>query len=86
MERDFEPIPQRFTLIAEPVADDAWHLSVVELPATWTVAFGRDDIERAARFRIGLDLGIDPTDVEVTVHHRRWLQIERRSHHRDDGR
>jgi hypothetical protein len=66
----------RFNVVAEPVATEAWHLTVRELPSTWTVAFARGDIERRARERIALDLGIEPAEMDIVIHHlapRRYL-------------
>ena len=64
-----EPRPERasYTVVAEPMAPDAWHLTVRELPATWTVAFSRDDLEHRARERIALDLGCHPGDFDVRI-------------------
>jgi hypothetical protein len=59
----------RFNVVAEQVAPEAWHLTVRELPSTWTVAFARRDIERRARERIALDLGIEPSEMDVVIHH-----------------
>jgi len=65
----FEPqLPRRrasFTIVAERMAPDAWHLQVRELPATWTVAFSRAEIEWRARERIAIDLGCHPADFDV---------------------
>ena len=57
---------RRFTVLSEPIGADAWHLTVAELPATWTVAFALDEIEARARERIALDLGISPFDFDLT--------------------
>lgn len=70
---DMPPEPDRraerpvYTVIVEQMAPDAWHLTVRELPATWTVAFARHDIEQRSRERIALDLGMHPTDFDVRV-------------------
>jgi hypothetical protein len=56
-----------YTVLAEQMGPEAWHLTVRELPATWTVAFGRDDIEPRARERIALDLGTHPSNFDVRV-------------------
>jgi predicted RNase H-like HicB family nuclease len=56
-----------YTVVAEPMAADAWHVTVRELPATWTVAFSRDDLEGRARERIALDLECHPDDFDVRI-------------------
>ena len=56
-----------YTVHAEQLATDAWHLTVRELPATWTVVFARADIEQRSRERIALDLGLHPADIDVRV-------------------
>ena len=58
---------RRYTVLVEQVAKDAWHLTVSELPATWTVAFSREEIERKARDRIALDVGIHPDAMEIRL-------------------
>jgi hypothetical protein len=66
-----EPEPRMdraaYTIVAEPMASDAWHLTVRELPETWTVAFSRDDLELRSRERIALDLGCHPQDFDIRV-------------------
>ena len=54
-------------MLAERIAPDAWHLSVRELPATWTVAFSLDELEARGRERIALDLGCHPDDFDIRV-------------------
>jgi hypothetical protein len=56
-----------YTVVAEPMAADAWHITVLELPATWTVAFARGDLEARGRERIALDLGCHPDDFDVRL-------------------
>jgi hypothetical protein len=56
-----------YTVIAERMAAEAWHITVRELPATWTVAFARADLEQRSRERIALDLGCHPADFDVRV-------------------
>jgi hypothetical protein len=51
--------------------EEAWHLTVRELPATWTVAFRLDELEPRARQRIALDLGCEPQDFDVDMVTRR---------------
>jgi hypothetical protein len=58
---------QRYTVLAEPIESAAWHLTVRELPETWTVAFTEDEIDARARQRIAFDLALDPSDVDVSV-------------------
>lgn len=58
---------QRYTVLGKLVGADIWHLTVRELPGTWTVAFSTSDIERRARLRIALDERRWPTDFDVTV-------------------
>ncbi len=53
--------------MVEQISRDAWHVTVRELPATWTVAFSLDDIEARSRERIALDLGLHPADFDVEV-------------------
>ncbi len=60
------PEPVIYTVDAEPVAI-AWHLTVRELPLTWTVAFSPGAIEDRARMRIALDLGVDPLSFGLMV-------------------
>ena len=57
----------RYTVVAEPMGRDAWHLTVRELPDTWTVAFARDELEKRARERIALDIGGHPEDFDVHI-------------------
>ena len=62
------PIPRRvFTVLSEPMGGDAWHVTVAELPATWTVAFTFAEIERRARERIAIDLGVSRFDFDLTL-------------------
>jgi hypothetical protein len=56
-----------YTVLAEPMAPDAWHVTVRELPDTWTVAFSVDDLEARARERIALDLWCHPEDFDVRM-------------------
>ena len=70
-----------FTVVAEQIGDDAWHVTVRELPDTWTVAFSRGEIETRARHRIALDLAVEPSEFDVTVA-RPDLRVERRANHR----
>jgi hypothetical protein len=63
---DNMPLRRRYTLVAEPVAG-AFHITVRELPRTWTVAFGRDQLEQRGRERIALDLGCHPSDFDVRL-------------------
>jgi hypothetical protein len=60
-------VPDHFTAVAAPVTDDAWHITVRELPHVWTVAFSRAEIVGRARQRIARDLGISPADFHLTV-------------------
>jgi hypothetical protein len=66
-----QPVPRTerlsYTVVAEPMAADAWHVTVRELPATWTVAFSREDLEGRARERIALDCGCHPDDFDVRI-------------------
>jgi predicted RNase H-like HicB family nuclease len=64
-----EPVPDRqhYTVVAERIDGDAWHVTIRELPRTWTVAFTLDEIEWRARQRIAYDLWIDPSGFDVTV-------------------
>ena len=74
--------PAWCTVVVEQIAPSAFHLTVRELPATWTVAFDRDEIEERARGRIALDLNCDPGDFDVTLEYPE-LYVERRA---DRGR
>ena len=56
-----------YRVVAEPVGGSAWHLTVVELPATWTVAFDRSEVESRARRRIAIDLGVHSDDFDVAI-------------------
>ena len=56
-----------FTVRAKPVGAGYWHLTVDELPATWTVAFERSDVEARARARIALDLGLHRDDFDIAI-------------------
>ncbi len=60
-------VRESYTVVAEAIPRGAWHVTVLELPATWTVAFGRDEVDRRARERIALDLGCHPSDFDVEV-------------------
>ena len=68
-----QPAPQgrpertRYTVVAEAMAPDAWHITVRELPATWTVAFTRNDLDSRSRERIALDLGCHPDDFDIRL-------------------
>ena len=61
--------PERanYTVVAEPMGSDAWHLTVHELPATWTVAFAWADLEDRSRERIALDVGCHPDDFDIRI-------------------
>lgn len=87
MDPERRPQAQRdhFTVMAESIGDDAWHLTVRELPATWTVAFATDELEGRARQRIALDLGVEPTEFDLSIVHGSGLFLERRATHRDRG-
>ena len=63
------PRPGRasYTVVADPMAPDAWHITVRELPATWTVAFAREDLDARARERIALDVGCHPDDFDIRI-------------------
>jgi hypothetical protein len=82
VERRPEAGRDRFTVVAEEVAAEAWHLTVRELPDTWTVAFSLDELEHRARQRIALDLGCDPGDFDIVVEPQA-LFLERRAHRRN---
>jgi hypothetical protein len=56
-----------YTVVAERIAVDAWHVTVRELPATWTVAFSRGDLEQRSRERIALDLECHPQDFDIRM-------------------
>lgn len=56
-----------YSIVAERIAPDAWHLTVRELPRTWTVAFGRAELEPRARERIALDTGCHPRDFDIRI-------------------
>jgi hypothetical protein len=73
-----------FTLALEPVGD-SWHVTVRELPRTWTVAFSTEEIEDRARNRISLDTGLDTRDFDVTFDPYPRPFIERRAGHRREG-
>jgi predicted RNase H-like HicB family nuclease len=57
----------RYTVVATAVTEDAWHLTVRELPETWTVAFSAEELESRARVRIALDTQVAPEDFELTI-------------------
>jgi predicted RNase H-like HicB family nuclease len=61
------PDRRRYRAVVEPISEGAWHVTVRELPKTWTVAFDRSEVERRARHRIALDLGVHPDDFDVVV-------------------
>jgi hypothetical protein len=69
----FEPAPRdrpdrvRYTVVAEAMAPDAWHITVRELPATWTVAFTPNDLDARSRERIALDLNCQPDDFDIRL-------------------
>jgi hypothetical protein len=52
-----EPRRERFTVVAEAITGEveAWHITVRELPETWTVAFSPTEFETAGRRRIALE-------------------------------
>jgi hypothetical protein len=56
-----------YTVLAEPMTSDAWHVTVRELPDTWTVAFSKDDLDARARERIALDVQCHPDDFDVLI-------------------
>lgn len=56
-----------YTVVAERIAVDAWHVTVRELPATWTVAFAQGDLEQRSRERIALDLECHPQDFDIRL-------------------
>jgi hypothetical protein len=70
---------RRFTVAVDSIAPGAWHVSVLELPATWTVAFAADDIENRVRERIALDTGLNPSEVEIVLVPAPALFVERRA-------
>ncbi len=78
-----EPRRDRFTVLAEAIETDVWHLTVLELPGTWTVAFSPDELESRARTRIALDVGCDPDEFDVVVQRTTSLYLERRSYRRN---
>jgi hypothetical protein len=80
-----EPRRDRFTVLAEAIETDVWHITVLELPATWTVAFSLDELESRARTRIALDLDCQPDDFDVVVQRTTSLFLERRSYRREDS-
>jgi predicted RNase H-like HicB family nuclease len=82
-EAQHAPGQRAFRVVAEAVDDGAWHVTVPELPGTWTVAFALDDIAPRARQRIALDTGLDPEAVDVEIVPTA-LFIERRATHRFD--
>ncbi len=81
-ERQPELARAHFTVVAEPIGGDAWHLTVKELPETWTVAFSIDELEDRARQRIALDRGIATGDFDMTVVRGTPLFLERRANQR----
>jgi hypothetical protein len=66
------------------VAEHGWHLTVRELPGTWTVAFTREEIERRARMRIAVDTGLDLDGFEIAIEPPERLFLERRQNRRAD--
>ena len=66
-EPQHRPERARYTVVAEPMGPEAWHLTVRELPATWTVGFSRAELESRARERIALDVGGHPDDFDVRI-------------------
>jgi hypothetical protein len=80
-EREPDAIRARYTILVEQVGPSAFHLTVRELPETWTVAFDRDEIEQRARQRIALDLRCHPTDFDIALE-LPALFIERRADRR----
>jgi len=68
---------QTFTVVAQPMGQGAWHVTVRELPFTWTVAFGVEELEARARERIALDLGVSRRDFDVKLEYPA-LRLERR--------
>ncbi|HVL54465.1 MAG TPA: hypothetical protein VM344_09425 [Vitreimonas sp.] len=64
---DGENSRDQYTVVAEPIEAGAWHVTVRELSATWTVAFDRDELEGRARERIALDLRCHPTDFDIRI-------------------
>ena len=61
------PEREHYTVVAEPMGSDAWHVTVRELPATWTVAFASADLEDRSRERIALDVGCHPLDFDIRI-------------------
>jgi hypothetical protein len=74
----------RFTVAVESVAEHGWHLTVIELPGTWTVAFAREEIEERVRTRIALDTGLDPHAFDIAIEPPERLFLERRATRRPD--
>jgi predicted RNase H-like HicB family nuclease len=70
-----------YTVVAQWMGHDAWHVTVRELPFTWTVAFGLNELESRARERIALDLGVSRQDFDVTVEYPA-LRLQRRADRR----
>ena len=66
-----------FTVVAQWIGHGAWHITVRELPFTWTVAFGAEEVESRARERIALDIGVSRRDFDMTVEYPA-LRLERR--------
>jgi hypothetical protein len=65
--RDPEHHRVSYTVTAEPIALGAWHITVRELPETWTVAFERRDIESRIRRQIARDVGAEPDAFDVRI-------------------
>ena len=78
-----QPYRARYTIAVEPIGQDAWHLTVRELPAIWTVAFSADDFESRARERIALDLRCGRDDFDVAFEVAPVFFVERRARRRD---
>ena len=62
-----EPGRPRYTVAAHRIDRDAWHLTVNEIPDSWTVAFSADELESRARQQIALDANTDPDDFDLVV-------------------
>ena len=56
-----------YTVLVEALETNNFRLTVRELPDTWTVAFGIEEIEDRARQRIALDLGCDPSGFGIEL-------------------
>jgi predicted RNase H-like HicB family nuclease len=63
-----DPPRRVYTVVATPAdAEDAWNITIADLPHSWTVAFSADEIEEHARARIALDTGTEPDEFDVNV-------------------